>query len=217
MKDDCCGVFSDQLECSALSVAWRGVGYVAAIAGVFALLAATGRSQEAVNSDRPTDPSEYRGVAPLHSMTVALHSREQLDDALPARPHKLSTFDIENFLTRTDGGGLEATQIGLGRCNRKTACHYSVTLAGLWDTQAVYTSETDAAETFRSACAAKDLSGLSQIEQLGFSGDVPPERVAAAAVTLFSARTNCAQGRVTEAFEQYENLLANTVASDGAR
>ncbi len=32
MKDDCCGVFSDQLECSALSVAWRGVGYVAAIA-----------------------------------------------------------------------------------------------------------------------------------------------------------------------------------------
>ncbi len=52
-------------------------------------------------------------------MTVALHSREQLDDALPARPHKLSAFDIENFLTRTDGGGLEATQIGLGRCNRK--------------------------------------------------------------------------------------------------
>ena len=211
MKDDGRRFSLVRSECATLCAVWRGVGYIVAIAGVFALLAATGRSQEQVRNDLAKAPSEYRNVVvPPHRITVALHSREQPDDVLPTTSH-------ESLLSKLGSFAILAGGSELGRCDRKTACHYSVTLAGPWDTQAVYTSEADAAETFRSACAARDLNALSRIERLGFSGDVPPEKVAAAAVTLFSARTNCAQGRVTEAFEQYENLLANTVASDGAR
>lgn len=215
MKDDRTQLSSGLPEWSAFCMAWRGIGYAVAVAGVLALLVATSGSQALRHGDQVQ--SMTAGLSPSsYTSTVALHVREQQDQTFLFHPLDPLGERFASFAILTGDVGPAR---GLGRCDRKSACHYSVAMAenAVSEAADAKVGGTDAVASYRSACAAKDMSAMARIEQLGFSDEVPSEKLAAASIMLLTARANCARGRITEAFEQYENLLADTVASDTSK
>ena len=60
---------------------------------------------------------------------------------------------------------------------------------------------------FHEACALKEVTVITLIDDHGEAGDLPATRVSNAALTMLSARAACYEGRVSEAMALYDSIL----------
>lgn len=60
---------------------------------------------------------------------------------------------------------------------------------------------------FAEACARKEITALTLIEEHGAADDLPADRLGNAGLALLNARSACYQGRVGEALALYESIL----------
>ncbi len=60
---------------------------------------------------------------------------------------------------------------------------------------------------FHEACALKEVTVITLIDDHGEAGDLPATRVSNAALTMLSARAACYEGRVSEALALYDSIL----------
>lgn len=61
---------------------------------------------------------------------------------------------------------------------------------------------------FAEACALKEVTVITLIEDHGAAQDVPADRLGEAGITMLNARGACYEGRVSEAIALYESILA---------
>ena len=60
---------------------------------------------------------------------------------------------------------------------------------------------------FHEACALKEVTVITLIDDHGEAGDLPATRVSNAALTMLRARAACYEGRVSEALTLYDSIL----------
>jgi hypothetical protein len=60
---------------------------------------------------------------------------------------------------------------------------------------------------FAMACALKETTIITLIEDHGAAEDLPSDRLAEAGLTMFRARGACYEGRVEEALALYDSIL----------
>lgn len=76
-----------------------------------------------------------------------------------------------------------------------------------------YLASTMAAQTqvrtghFARACALKEITVITLIEDHGAAGDLPADRLHKAALMQLSARSACYEGRIDEALALYDSIL----------
>jgi len=61
--------------------------------------------------------------------------------------------------------------------------------------------------TLATECALREIKAITLIEDHGAAGDIPSDKLAAAGVTMFEARSICYGGRVDAALALYESIL----------
>lgn len=62
-------------------------------------------------------------------------------------------------------------------------------------------------QLFDEACALKEVTVITLIDDHGEAGDLPATRVSNAAMTMLRARATCYEGRVSEALALYDSIL----------
>jgi hypothetical protein len=71
----------------------------------------------------------------------------------------------------------------------------------------ILVAETRAAPSTTLSCADRDVQLITSIEDHGGANDVAPDRLAAAAVSMFQARALCGSGQESEALALYDGTL----------
>jgi hypothetical protein len=73
---------------------------------------------------------------------------------------------------------------------------------------AVGAALAEPSHTLATECALRETKAITLIEDHGAAGDIPSDKLAAAGVTMFKARSTCYEGRVDEALALYDSILS---------
>jgi hypothetical protein len=73
---------------------------------------------------------------------------------------------------------------------------------------AVGAALAEPSHTLATECALRETKAITLIEDHGAAGDIPSDKLAAAGVTMFKARSICYEGHVEEALALYDSVLS---------
>jgi len=93
------------------------------------------------------------------------------------------------------------------RVLRALHCAVKTTIFGASLVMMIESMAQGQSQTFHEACALKEVTVITLIDDHGEAGDLPATRVSNAALTMLRARAACYEGRVSEALTLYDSIL----------